>query len=276
MPPTVKVPPRAKKSLGQNFLVDGRVRNRIAAAADLTSDDVVVEIGPGRGFLTSALATRAGRLVAVEVDGELISNLSETYADSPNVTVVHADAREIEIDSLVPAGAPYKLVANLPYYAATPIIRRFIEAEHKPVLLVVMVQREVAQEMAAEPGQMRLLSVATQMFGRPRIVTEVPPTAFRPRPKVTSAVVRIDTYDRPALNVDSVPRFFDLVRAGFSAPRKQLRNSLSQGLSVSPNEGQTLLDQSGIDSTRRAQTLSLAEWGRLYGASSQTAERQDT
>ena len=264
MPPSSKRPPRAKKSLGQNFLVDGRVRQRIVAAAELTPDDLVVEIGPGRGFLTAVLAEQTGRLVAVEVDDVMAASLSETYAGNPNVAVLHADAREVEIDALVPAGKPYKLVANLPYYAATPIIRRFLESEHRPKLMVVMVQREVAQEMAAEPGQMRLLSVATQMYGRPRIVTQVPPTAFRPRPKVTSAVVRIDTHGQPAVQVDSVARFFDLVRAGFSAPRKQLRNSLSHGLDRPAVSAQALLEGSGIDPTRRAQTLSMAEWGALY------------
>ena len=260
----IKATPKPKKSLGQNFLVDGRVRELIVDAADLTPEDVVVEIGPGRGFLTASLARESAHIVAVEIDGELAGRLSQKYSNKPNLRVVHADAREIEVDSLVPPGTRYKLVANLPYYAANHIIRRFLEVNHRPRLMVVMVQREVALELAATTGQTRLLSVATQMFGRPRIITEVPPSAFRPKPKVVSAVVRIDTYDRPAVEVDSTPRFFDLVRAGFAAPRKQLRNSLSQGLAKPPSDIQVLLDEAGIDPMRRAQTLSLEEWGSLY------------
>jgi len=255
---------RPKKSLGQNFLVDRRVLGRIIEAAELSSDDVVVEVGPGRGFLTSALAERAGRVVAVEVDRDLAEGLRERFAERSNVTVVTADAREVAIDSLAAREAPYKVVANLPYYAASPIIRRFLEARRRPRLMVVMVQREVAEEMVAQPGNMGLVSVATQLYGKPRTVASVPPRAFRPAPKVTSAVVRIDVYPQPALPLDSEERFFRLVRAGFSARRKQLHNSLRRGLDISPEATGAMLARAGIDSTRRAQTLSLAEWGELY------------
>ena len=256
-------PPRAKRSLGQNFLVDTRVRARILAAADLTADDVVLEIGPGRGFLTRGLAERAGRVVAVEIDGELSRRLSDAYDDQPQVTVVEADAREVDIDALVPAGTPYKLVANLPYYAASPIIRRFLEAEHKPTVMVVMLQREVARTMCAAPGKMSMLSVATQVYGKPRIVCSVPPRAFKPQPKITSAVVRIDVYDEPAVPMDPRDDFFDLVRAGFSTPRKQIRNSLAVGLTIPPAESEVMLNAAGIDPKRRAQTLTLGEWSSL-------------
>ena len=259
-------PSRPKKSLGQNFLVDGRIRSRITAAADLSSGDTVVEVGPGRGFLTRRLSELAARVVAVELDDALAVLLNEKLEDRPGVTVVTGDAREVDLDRLVEAGSVYKVVANLPYYAATPIIRRFLEADHKPGLMVVMVQREVAQEMVAPPGKMRLLSVATQLYGAPRIVTYVPPKAFRPAPKVTSAVVRIDVFPEPCLPIDSEERFFGLVRAGFSAPRKQLRNSLALGLESPPMAIVEKLASSGIDPSRRAQTLSLSEWGTLYEA----------
>ena len=258
--------PRSKKSLGQNFLVDRRFLARIIEASELSPSDVVVEVGPGRGFLSSAIAERVGHLVAVEIDEALAQNLDEKFRDSPNVTVVAADAREVDIDSLVPAEAPYKVVANLPYYAASPIIRRFLEAGRKPTLMVVMVQREVAQEMVAPPGKMRILSVATQLYGRPRIVCYVSPRAFRPAPKVTSALVRIDVYPHLALPLDSEERFFSLVRAGFSSPRKQLRNSLGHGLATSAEAAEAMLAQAGIDQRRRAETLSLPEWGSLYQA----------
>jgi 16S rRNA (adenine1518-N6/adenine1519-N6)-dimethyltransferase len=253
-----------KKSLGQNFLVDRRVRSRIVQAADLSPDDLVVEVGPGRGFLTRPLVERAGRVVAVEMDEALAGRLKESFSDRPNLTVVAADAREVDIGSLVGGSASYKLVANLPYYAASPIIRRFLEAGRKPALMVVMVQREVAQVMTAPPGKMGLLSVATQLYGRPRVVCHAPPRAFRPAPKVTSSVVRIDVFAEPAIALDSRERFFDLVRAGFSAPRKQLRNSLKNGLGITPQDAAAMLTGAGIDPTRRAQTLDLNEWAALY------------
>jgi 16S rRNA (adenine1518-N6/adenine1519-N6)-dimethyltransferase len=258
--------PAARKALGQHFLVDARARGRIVAAAELSPDDVVVEIGPGRGALTRALADRAGTLVAVELDDSLAQRLAEQYSGCPSVTVVAGDARELDIASLVPEGAAYKVVGNLPYYAASPIIRRFLEADRKPTLMVVMVQREVAQGMTAEPGKMGLLSVATQLYGSPRIVAHVPPRAFRPPPKVTSSVVRIDVYPRPALSLDSVQDFFRLVRAGFSAPRKQIHNSLGHGLELPPEAVRAMLARAGIDPVRRPQTLAVQDWGRLYEA----------
>ena len=264
--PRPKRPVRAKKSLGQHFLVDRRVRQRIIEAAELSADDTVVEVGAGRGFLTSALAGRAGRVVAVELDGALASMLTDKFRDRRNVEIMAADGREVGIDLLVADGTAYKLVANLPYYAASPIVRRFLEAAHKPARMVVMLQREVAREMAARPGKMGLLSVATQLYGEPRIVSTVPPRAFRPVPKVTSAIVRIDVYPEPTLKLDSTDGFFQVVKAGFSAPRKQIRNSLSHGLGVAPAEAEAMLAHAGVDSTRRAQTLSLAEWDGLYWA----------
>ena len=256
----------AKKSLGQNFLVDRRIVSRILSAADLTPGDTVLEIGPGRGILTRPLAERASALTAIELDNNLASTLTTEFASHPHVRIVHADARDIEISSVAPSGAPYKLIANLPYYAAQPIIRRFLEAAHKPTLMVVMVQREVARTMTAAPGDMSLLSVATQLYGKPRIVASVPPRAFRPAPKVTSAIVRIDVFPEPALPLDSIDAFFTLVRAGFSAPRKQVHNCLQQGLSVTRDAAETMLSDAGIDPKRRPQTLSLDDWGSLYAA----------
>ena len=259
-------PTRPKKSLGQNFLVDRGVRARIVEAAELSPGDLVVEVGPGRGFLTKALVEQAGRVMAVEMDEALAARLRESFTDRADLTIFTADAREIDIATLVGNDAPYKLVANLPYYAASPIIRRFLEAEHKPELMVVMLQREVARSMVAGPGKMGVLSVATQLYGRPRIVCHVPPRAFRPAPKIMSSVVRIDVYRQPRIALDSTERFFGVVRAGFSAPRKQLRNSLRNGLALSPELAITMLARAGIDPTRRAQTLSLEEWGVLYAA----------
>ena len=261
--PQTPAPP-AKKSLGQHFLVDRRVVGRILGAAEVSSEDHVVEIGPGRGILTRALAARARRVVAIEMDEVLAARLTAELEGTDSVEVLTGDAREIELDRLAPRWAPYKLVANLPYYAALPIVRRFLEAPHKPRIMVFMVQREVARSMAAAPGDMSLLSVAVQLYGRPHIVSSVPPRAFRPAPKVTSAIVRIDVLERPAVAVESERGFFALVRAGFSAPRKQLRNSLAHGLSTASDKADAWLGEADIDPRRRAETLSLEEWHRLY------------
>ena len=255
---------RPKKSLGQHFLVDRRVLSRIVAAADLSAEDTVVEVGPGRGLLTDQLAARAGRVAAVELDGELASTLEARYEHMPHVSVVRADARDVDIESIAGPGPYYKLVANLPYYAASPIVRRFLESKRSPDLMVIMVQREVAERMTAAPGQMSLLSVGVQLYGEPRVVCQVPPTAFRPRPKVSSTVVRIDVRPRPALELRSEAGFFEVVRGGFSAPRKQLRNTLKQGLGLEPGLSDEILSAAGIDPTRRPRTLSLQEWGRVY------------
>ena len=255
-----------KKSLGQHFLTDGRVVGRILHAAEVSEKDHVVEVGPGRGILTRALAARAKRVVAVEMDEELADRLTFEFQAIDSVTVVTGDARELDVNALVLPETSYKVVANLPYYAASPIVRRFLEASHKPSLMVFMVQREVARSMAASPGDMSLLSVAVQLYGRPRIVSYVPPRAFRPAPKVTSAIVRIDVFTKPAVAFERPEDFFDVVRAGFSAPRKQLRNSLTHGLAISSEAVEARLRQADIDPRRRAETLSLEEWGLLYRA----------
>ena len=261
----------AKKSLAQNFLTDRRIVSRIIAAADIAPDDNVLEIGPGRGILTRPLADRAASLTAVELDDALAAALTTEFAEHSHVNIVHADARQVDIASLMTDGARYKLIANLPYYASQPIIRRFLEAERQPTMMVVMVQREVARNMTAAPGDMSLLSVATQLYGKPRIIGSVPPRAFRPAPKVTSAIVRIDVYSRLALDLDSVDAFFTLVRAGFSAPRKQIHNCLQNGLTqngltITRVDAEDVLQYANIDPKRRPQTLSLDEWGDLYAA----------
>lgn len=257
---------RARKALGQHFLVDSSILNCIAAAAELAPEDVVVEVGPGLGSLTRRLVEQAGRVVAVEMDAVLAASLPSRLNNPSNLTVVEADARTVDITSLVGQETPYKVVANLPYYAANPIIRRFLESEARPLLMVVMVQREVGQSIVAQPGEMGILSVAVQYYAAPSLVCNVPPRAFRPPPKVTSSVVKLRLRENPAVAVADPDAFFTLVRAGFSAPRKQLRNSLSHGLGVPGEEAGQLLAAAGVDGKRRAETLSLEEWASIYYA----------
>jgi len=260
---------RAKKGLGQHFLVDGRVLKRVVAAADLTPKDTVIEVGPGLGVLTQELAQRAGRVIAIEADSEMVSALGEIVARSPNLTVIHGDIMHIDPVSLLASpgagevSVSYKVVANIPYYITSAVLRRFLEATCQPTLMVVMVQKEVGKAIVAQQGDMSLLAVSIQFYGRPSIVARVPARSFYPPPKVDSVILRVDVYEKPPVSVPSIRAFFDTVRAGFSAPRKQLRNSLAQGLVVGTQETADLLQRAEIDPRRRAETLSIEEWGRL-------------
>ena len=256
--------PIGRSRLGQNFLVDYDVAKRIVAAAQLSHTDQVLEIGPGKGALTRILVHRAPKLVAVELDPELADSLSHKFAERGNLTVLNQDALDFDPAHFFSDG--YKVVANLPYYAATPIIRKFISAHPRPHSLVVMVQKEVAANIAAAPGNMGLLSVMVQLYGAPRILFSVPPRCFRPMPKVTSAVMRIDLDDRPAVPVSDPDSFIEFAAAGFRAPRKQLRNSLQLGLKADPEAVRNTLADAGIDGRRRPATLSISEWAVLHNA----------
>lgn len=259
-----------RKSLGQHFLKDRSVPPRIAEAARLKPHDIVVEVGPGLGVLTEELATRldpgAGKLIAIELDDNLLPLLKERFSGRPHVSFVHADVLDVP-PNYVSGGRPYKLVANLPYYITSAILRHFLEAEARPVSLTVMVQREVAERMVAQPPNMSLLAVSVQFYGKPKIAFRVPPGAFNPPPKVESAVVHIEVYEpdeRPA-KVASEQDFFRVVQAGFSQKRKQLGNTLATGLGLTKGQIAQHLNQADIDPARRAETLSLAEWGTLAG-----------
>ena len=260
----------ARKSLAQHFLVDRRVLGLILHESEAGPEDTIVEVGPGRGVLTRELIRTANRVIAIEVDSRLAGSLTRSLGNPPNLRVINADAREVDLTEVLQGEQDYKVVANLPYYAAIPILRRFLEADqHAPSLVVVMVQKEVARSMVAEGGRMSLLAVGIQLYGIPRIICEVPARAFAPPPKVTSAVVRIDPRRHPSVPVEDIAEFFNMVRAGFSAPRKQLRNSLSLGLSVSTEQTGRLLELAGLDPKRRAENLNLEEWWDLYQASRQ-------
>ncbi len=255
-------PPR--KALGQYYLVDRDILQSIVSASELDPDDTVVEVGPGPGALTRQLVQRVNRVIAIEVDPNLAASLPQRLGHPPNLTTINADARRVDLAQVLAGTEQYKVVANLPYYAANPILRRFLEAEgHRPSLMVVMLQREVANSMVAAEGRMSLLAIAIQLYGVPRIVCDVPPSAFFPPPKVTSSVVRIDVRRRPAIEVEDVQGFFDVVRAGYSAPRKQLRNSLSLGLNIPAEGAERLLAQAEVDPKCRAESLSLDDWGRV-------------
>ena len=285
----------AKKSLGQNFLADRRYLAPILDAAELGASDAVLEIGPGKGVLTEALAEQAGCLVAVELDDRLIEPLRQRFADQPHVHIVHGDILEQAPGDLVAAACgmegaigdwrleigqssnlqspnlqspiSYKVVANLPYYITSAVLRHLLEAQIPPVLAVVMVQWEVAQRICAAPGDMSLLAVSVQFYAEPRIVQRVPAAAFSPRPKVDSAILQFHVRPQPVVDVEPL-RFFAVVRAGFSQKRKQIHNSLAAGLQLDKATVLAWLGAAGIEPARRAETLSMAEWAELCRVSS--------
>jgi len=253
------IPP--KKSLGQNFLVDEDVAARIVDAAHVGPEDTVVEIGPGRGAMTRDLAKRAGRFIAIELDERLYDSLKENLSDLPGAEVVLADALKYPYEDLP---GRVKVVANLPYYISTPIITRLIEARAKVALMVLMLQKEVAERITAPPGgkEYGYLSVMVQLYADADVLFKVPPDAFRPVPKVDSAVVSLKMYDKPAVTCRDYAFFERVVSAAFSKRRKTLRNSLKGVLPVT-DDSIGRMNECGIDPIRRAETLSVAEFGAL-------------
>lgn len=264
-----------RKSLGQNFLVVPSVLAHIAAQADLGPQDTVLEVGAGLGTLTAELAQRAGRVIAVETDSNLIPILHRELAPFENITTVHGDILkldpahllDVEADPVLPQWGErlpnYHVVANLPYYITAAVMRHLLEADVRPASLVVTVQREVAVRMAAKPDEMSLLAVSVQFYGQLRICMRLKRGVFFPAPDVESAVVRIDTHADPPVPVTDVAGFFRVVRAGFAQRRKQLRNTLSTTLKIPAAGVETALNAVHVDPKRRAETLSLEEWGRI-------------
>lgn len=251
-----------KKSLGQNFLHDPGALEKIVALAELQPEDTVLEIGPGTGALTRFLARAARKVIAVEVDDRLKPILDSELSQYPNVWVIYQDILTVDVAGLLRPN-PYVVVANLPYYITSAILRHLLESSYRPRRLVLTVQQEVAERLVARPDNMSLLSVSVQFYGAARIVNKLKPAAFWPRPDVDSAVVRIDVYDQPPVAVPDEQTFFRVVRAGFSQKRKQLKNALGGGLGLPHQQAAELLEQAGIDPRRRAETLSLEEWAGL-------------
>lgn len=251
-----------RQELGQHFLVDAGALARIVAAAELTADDAVLEIGAGVGNLTRLLAASAGRVVAVEIDRRFLPVLEAELADCPNVRLVVGDILSLDPSDLMGEG-PYKVVANLPYAITSAVLRYLLEAHLPPQRIVVTVQREVAERIVARSGRMSLLAVSVQFYGRPQLLFRLRPSAFSPPPEVESAVVRIDRHPRLPVEVADVDGFFRVVRAGFSQPRKQLVNSLAHGLGISSGEAADALRRAGIDPRIRAERLGLEDWARL-------------
>ncbi len=255
-----------RKGLGQHYLTDANILAAIVAAADLPPDAVVIEVGPGPGTLTSALLPHVGRLIAIELDDHLAPMLAEHFRDWPAFHLLHADALAITpAQALDETGGPtpYFLVANLPYYITSPLLRHFLEADQPPVRSVLTVQLDVAQRIIAKPPEMSVLAVAIQVYTRPALVRRLPPGVFTPPPKVTSAVLRLDPHPQPLVSTGQRQSFFALVRAGFGQKRKTLRNSLASGLGLAAQETEAALLAAGLSPQQRAQELSIPDWLRL-------------
>lgn len=255
-----------KKRLGQNFLVDEAALEKVAAAAELSPADTVLEIGPGLGSLTRHLAARAARVIAVELDGSFLPALEEVLRPFDNVEIVSGDILRLDLTRLSGLAPGYLVVANIPYYITSAIVRHLVEAPVRPARIVLTVQREVAERITAQPGDLSLLAVSVQLYAVARIVARLPAGAFYPRPEVDSAILRLDVRPSPAVPLDEVDRFFLVVKAGFSQKRKQLRNALSGGLRLGPAQADSLLQRAGVAGSRRAETLTLAEWSALAQA----------
>jgi len=254
---------RPNKAFGQNFLVDRSILLCIVEAAEIHPGDQVLELGAGTGVLTRELAKRARRVVAVELEHNMLSLLGETTRNYTNVELIERNLLYVDPADIF-GSEPYKLVANLPYYITAPTFRHFLESANPPRLIVVMVQYEVAQRIVAGPGDLSLLGVSIQFYGKPRIIAHVPAQAFYPAPKVDSAILRIDMKDEVPLTREQRDSFFRLVQAGFSQRRKQLHNSLTHGLHRKNMEVQAWLLAANIDPSRRAETLSIEDWLRLW------------
>lgn len=250
-----------KKSLGQNFLFDENVLARIVDAADVNAVDEVLEIGPGLGALTRLLAQRARRVVAVELDDRFLPILHNELAGLTNVQILHGDILAQEPGVLFTR--PYKVVANVPYYITGAILRHLLAAAHKPEMMVLTVQKEVAERLTAVPPHMSLLAVSVQFYGRVQTITTIKAGAFWPRPDVDSAVVRVELMGARPLSLAEEESFFRIARAGFSQKRKQLQNNLRQ-LGLGKEEVGEWLAAAGVDGRRRAETLTLPEWLTLY------------
>ena len=254
---------RPNKAFAQNFLVDRVILQQVVDAAELEASDQVLELGAGTGVLTRQLAKQAGRVVAVELEQDMLRLLAHTVGTYSNVEILARNLLYLDPQEVF-GQEPYKLVANLPYYITAPTFRHFLESANAPRRLVVMVQYEVAQRIVAEPGDLSLLGVSVQFYGRPQIITRVPARAFYPAPKVDSAILRVEVHEQTPLTARERDGFFRVVQAGFSEKRKQLHNSLAHGLHRKDEEIRGWLAAASIEANRRAETLSIEDWLRLW------------
>ncbi len=250
------------KRLGQNFLIDPIYLNRVVEAGNITSKDTVLEIGAGIGNLTNLLGKLAKEVLAVEIDPDLIPILKNAVSPNQNIRIIQGDILRIDLVDLIPS-AEYLVVANIPFYITSNLMRHLTSTGKRPRRIVLTIQKEVAERICAQPGKLSLLSLSVQVFGKPIIISKIPAGAFYPVPNVDSAILRIDSYPSPIIPEDLLDLFFELIKAAFSQKRKTLRNSLAGGLGLDKSTIEAMLAEVEIDARRRAETLNLNEWNSL-------------
>ncbi len=253
---------RPDKRLGQNFLIDPQALEKIALEAGAGPEDTVLEIGAGLGSLTRYLAVAAGRVIALEIDHQLLPVLRSVVSSLQNVEIVQGDILKLPPSSLVHAQG-YLVAANIPYYITSAIIRHLLENEPRPRRIVLTLQKEVAGRICAKPGDLSLLALSVQVYGMPEIKEIIPAEAFFPAPDVDSAVLAIEIHPTSLILSSLIPTFFLLIKAGFAQKRKTLRNSLASSLHIPVSEAEALLQRAHIDPMRRAETLDIPEWEKL-------------
>ncbi len=279
----------AKKRLGQNFLVDEQILCSIIESAELKSSDNVIEVGPGTGFLTEKLVKNAGNVIAIERDVGMIQVLKEEFSDAENLKIIQSDILDLSVDQMdgwilnqvqddklgggsAKKGSPfrglggaYKVVANIPYYITSPLLKHFLQSDNRPEMMVLLVQKEVAEKICGITGK-SVITIETQLFGEPEIIDFVPAECFHPAPKVTSAILKIKVHKSPLVPSDQLKDFLRIVKFGFSQKRKKLKSSLSAGLHLKPSEVREVLIKLNIDPDFRAENLDIEDWKRLTTA----------
>ncbi|MFZ4827072.1 MAG: 16S rRNA (adenine(1518)-N(6)/adenine(1519)-N(6))-dimethyltransferase RsmA [Phototrophicaceae bacterium] len=257
-----------RKGLGQNFLHDPNMLDKIIKTADAQNGERLLEVGPGTGALTVKLAESHpdSPIVAVEIDRRLEPVLSQTLAPYPNVRVIYEDFLRVNLNEHFPPDRAWKVVANIPYYITSDILWQIFACQHRPNRVVLTLQYEIGERICSKPNDMSRLAVMVQFYGQPQLVAKLPSAVFWPRPEVDSAILRVETHPTPPIDIPSEKLFFQVVKAGFSQKRKQLRNSLSSGLALASGMADQILQHAQLDPKRRAETLTLEEWGQLTRA----------
>lgn len=250
----------AKKRFGQNFMIDEQILCSIVEAANLKKTDNIIEVGPGTGFLTEKLLENAGNVVAVERDKDMVKILNKRFGRVNNLNIINEDVLKFKILNF--KFKIYKLVANIPYYITSPLLKHFLQSDHRPTMMVLLVQKEVAEKVCGIGGK-SLITIETQLFGHPEIIGIVSAKCFYPAPKVDSAILKIEVYKKPLVLEKELANFLRIVKFGFSQKRKKLSNTLSAGLRLTTSEMKEILSKANIDPDLRAENLEIDDWKRL-------------